>query len=72
MVTMRWKTKQILMVLFGGIVILTLIAAFLAEDIILVIINAGIGLISFIVAILIKELIPIKRRRIKRDKSISR
>jgi len=61
MISMKWKTKQILMVLFGGLAIFSLFGTFLARnDILLGTLNLGIFGISIIIALIIKT-IPTKR-----------
>jgi phage-related holin len=65
---MNWKTKQILIVLFGGVAVLALIASFLNTYLPLKVLCLSIFVISFIIAMVIKErkIKKIKNKRIIR------
>jgi hypothetical protein len=62
---MNWKTKQVLIVLFGGLSIFAFAFSFTAQEYLLRVINLGIFLVSFIIAMFIKTFVPIKQKRRK-------
>jgi phage-related holin len=65
---MNWRVKQILIVLFGGVAVLALIASFLNTYLPLKVLCLSIFVISFIIAMVIKErkIKKIKNKRIIR------
>lgn len=63
----NWKIKQILIILFGGVAVLALIASFLNTYLPLKVLCLGIFVLSFIIAMIIKER---KIRKIKRRKKL--
>jgi uncharacterized membrane protein YfcA len=64
----NWKIKQILIILFGGVAVLALIASFLNTYLPLKVLCLSIFVISFIIAMVIKErkIKKIKNKRIIR------
>ncbi len=53
---MHWKTREILMISFGGVAILAFLGSFLVSDAVLFVLLAGIAVLSFVIAMLLKNM----------------
>ena len=60
---MNWKTKQLIMILFGGLSIICFFMTFFANDYILRVINTLIFGISFFIALGVKLLVKIEEAK---------